>query len=141
MRVLVDTNVVLDVLLERVPFYRAAAQVFAAIEQGTVSGLLCSTTLTTVYYVARKQVGREAAQNHIGNLLKLCDVACVTRAMFRQALQLDFRDFEDAVLHEAAAEVGAEAIITRNVADFGSARIPVFTPEAFLEHLRSTRTR
>lgn len=141
MRVLADTNVILDVLLERAPFYRAAAQVFAAVEQGAVSGFLCSASVTTIYYVARKHVGREAAQQHIAELVTLFDVACVPRVLFQQALQLGFGDFEDAVIHEAAAGVGAEAIITRNVVDFQHARIPVFTPEAFLEHLRSTRTR
>jgi predicted nucleic acid-binding protein len=139
-KVLVDTNVVLDVLLKRAPFDRAGVEVLAEVEAGSVAGFLCSTSVTTVYYMARKVMGGAGAQQHIAELMTLFDVACVPRVLFQQALKLGFGDFEDAVLHEAAAGVGAEAIITRNAADFQRARIPVFTPEAFLEHLRSTRT-
>lgn len=137
MKVLVDTNVVLDVLLERRPFFFDASRVFAEIERGAASGLLCSTTLTTIYYVARKRLGNQVTRRQIAKLLDLFDVAVVGRGSFRQALELTFADFEDAVLHQAAEEAGADLIVTRNAPDFRSARVAVQTPRDFLRTLRA----
>ncbi len=139
MTILVDTNVVVDVFLKRAPFDADSVQVLAAVEAGEATGVLCSTTLTTVYYLVGKELGDEPTRRRIANLLKLFDVVPVTRAMFHRALALDFRDFEDAVLHEAAAEVGAETIVTRNAVHFRNARVEVLTPEAFVLKLRSLR--
>lgn len=139
MRILADTNVVLDALLERLPFYQPAAQVLAAVEEGAASGSLCSTTITTVYYVARKHVGSPGALDRVRGLLKLFDAVPISRAMFLRAAELGFRDFEDAVLHEAAVEDRAEAIVTRNVSDFRNSRVPVLTPDEFLAKLGSLR--
>jgi predicted nucleic acid-binding protein len=80
--VLVDSSVVLDVLLERLPFYPASAQALAAIEQGAASGSLCSTTITTVYYVARKHFGRDTALAQVASLVKLFEIVPISRSMF-----------------------------------------------------------
>jgi len=77
--------------------------------------------------VARKHVGGVAALAQVGSLVKLFGIVPVSRSMFQRAIEADFRDFEDAVLHEAALEGGAEAVVTRNVTDFRNARVPVFT--------------
>lgn len=128
MRVLFDTNVVLDVLLERQPHAPAAIWLFAQAERGRLDGLLGATTLTTIHYLARKVLGEEAARDHLGILLRLFGVAPVTRAVLEDALALPFGDFEDAVLHEAARHAGAEGIVTRNPADFTSATLSIYTP-------------
>lgn len=137
MRVLIDTNVVLDVLMARRPHLDDALAVFALVDSGRVRGILGATTLTTVFYVAEKGVGSEGARSHVRALLDLFDVAAADRAVLTAALDGGFDDFEDAVLHEAAAVAGADAIVTRDMSGFAAAAaLPVFTPSAFLAALR-----
>ena len=133
MRILFDTNVLLDALLEREPYMRDAAQLLAAVEMGTLSGLLGATTVTTIAYIAERALGRERTLQGIYRLLTLFEVAPVTRAVLEDALRLDFQDFEDGVLHEAARHAAAEGIVTRNVRDFSQAVLAVYTPAELLQ--------
>ncbi len=128
MKVLFDTNVVLDVLLDRVPFSEAASQLFACVEYKKMTGYLCSTTVTTVYYLAQKGLGASQAKDEIRKLLQLFSIAPVDRKVLEAAVGNDFSDFEDAVLYEAARRVGAEAIVTRNEKDFKTAKITIYSP-------------
>lgn len=129
MKILLDTNVVLDLLMDRMPFSDSAVGLFSKVEDGTIIGYLCATTITTVYYLAAKTLGAPRAREEIGKLLNLFEVAPVNRHVLESALVADFNDFEDAVIHEAACHVGAEAIVTRNQKDFKKSRIPVYSSE------------
>jgi len=132
-KVLFDTNVVLDVLLAREPHAVVAARLFALVDKGELEGVLCATTVTTIHYIASKAVGPDSAKRrHLRELLAMFDVAGVDHDVLDGALGLDFQDFEDAVLHEAARAAGATAIVTRNGKDFGNAVIPVFDPHELL---------
>ena len=128
MRVLFDTNVILDLLLERQPHVEAAAALVARVERGQLKGCLCATTVTTIFYLASKVVGAEAARDQLKLLLGLFEVASVNRVVLDGALAAGFSDFEDAVLHEAAVLWGADCLVSRNVRDFRKARIPVYVP-------------
>ena len=136
MRVLVDTNVVLDVLMARAPHLEHALAIFALVETGRVRGVLAATTVTTVFYLAAKALRPEAASRHVHALLELFDVASVDRAVLLRALDAGFVDFEDAVVHEAGRSAGADAIVTRDRSGFAAAELPVFAPDAFLAALR-----
>lgn len=128
MKILFDTNVVLDVLMDREPFSDPAAELFATVEDGSGIGYLCATTLTTVYYLAGKALGAKRARQAIQKLLALFEVAPVNRPVLETALQARFNDFEDAVVYAAALHVGADVILTRNEVDFKSSKIPVYSP-------------
>lgn len=132
MRVLLDTNVVLDLLLDRDEHAANAELIFAAIEEGLHTGLLCATTLTTVHYLASKAVGKSGARRQLGQLMTLFEIAPVNRAVLEAALEGGFADFEDAVLCEAGRQARADALITRNARDFKKAAVPVFTPAQWL---------
>jgi predicted nucleic acid-binding protein len=135
-KVLVDTNIILDLLLDRSPHAKAAAQIFALIERNVVSGYLCATTLTTVHYLATKVVGRTESLDEIGKLLRLFEVAPVNRSVLQGALEAEgFVDFEDAVLHEAARQVDAVALVTRNERDFKKAVLTVYGPNELVNIL------
>jgi predicted nucleic acid-binding protein len=131
-KVLFDTNVVLDVLLERQPHAPVAARLLALVNRGELEGVICATTVTTIHYIAAKSAGPDAAKQHLRELLAMFDVAPVDRRVLDGALGLDFDDFDVAVLHEAARGVGAAAIVTRNAKDFGQASIPVLDPQELL---------
>ena len=137
MKILLDTNIVLDVLMDRMPFADAATELFSKVEEGTIIGYLCGTTITTVYYLAAKTVGAPRAREEIKKLLSLFEVAPVNRPVLESALVADFSDFEDAVIHEAACHVGAEAIVTRNQKDFKKSRISVYSSEELAKILAS----
>ena len=133
MKVMVDTNVVLDLLLDRTPHATNAAQIFSLIERNVIAGCLGATTLTTVHYLATKVVGSQRARREIRKLLRLFEVAPVNRTVLEAALEAEgFRDFEDAVLHEAARQADADALVTRNESDFRKAVLTVYEPRELL---------
>jgi predicted nucleic acid-binding protein len=131
-RVLFDTNVVLDLLLAREPHASTAARLFSLVEGGRIKGSISATTVTTIHYIAAKTVGRTAAQKHLRQLLELFDVVNIDRQTLTGALDLGFPDYEDAVLHEAARRAGMAAIVTRNTRDFRKATLPVLLPSELL---------
>ena len=135
MKVLFDTNVVLDALLERKPFADVALRLFAKVERGEITGYLGATTITTIYYLAAKALSSSDATTHLRNLLLLFEVAPVNRLVIQQALNAGFSDFEDAVLSLAAVQIGADAIVTRNGRDFKKSTLPVYVPEELLAAL------
>jgi len=131
-KVLFDTNVVLDVLLAREPHAAVAARLFTLGDNERIDGAVCAPTGTTVAYVDTKAVGGEQARKLLRQLLDLFAVAAVDRQVLEAALRLDFADVEDAVIHGAAREWGAAGIVTRNGRDFGRASLPVFDPAELL---------
>jgi len=131
-KVLFDTNVVLDHLLAREPYVDTAEQLLSLVDSGRIDGVICSTTATTIHYLASKAVGAAASTDYLRKLLVIFEVACVDGDVLQGALDLGFSDFEDAVLHEAACKVGAAAIVTRNRRDFLRSTLPVFDPAELL---------
>ncbi len=128
MKILFDTNIILDVLLERKPFSREASFLLSRVERSEISGYLCATTVTTIHYLVSKALGSQAALRHIQSLLALFIIAPVNHQVLEKAAILNFRDFENAVLHEAACHAGIESIVTRNTVDFKKSTLPVFAP-------------
>ena len=135
MRILVDTNVILDVLLAREPHLRDSAAVMSRVESGDVAGWLCATTITTIFYLVAKAGSTNTAMAQVRKLLALFEIAPVNRPVLETAITLGFADFEDAVLHEAARQVDAKAIVSRNTSHFKNAELPVYTPAELLEIL------
>jgi len=132
MKTLFDTNVILDVLLDREPFSNDASFLLSKVEQSEIIGFICATTVTTIHYLITKALGHQAASRHIKSLLSLFVIAPVNRVVLENASDSKFNDFEDAVLHEAACHAGAKYIVTRNIADFKISALPVFEPKEFI---------
>ncbi len=132
MRVLLDTNVLMDVLLERELFVNESVQVFDQVVRGAVTGLICATTVTTIFYLTSREVGGEDVMRHIQKLMNLYEIAPVTRSVLDAALTSNSPDFEDAVLAEAAHQAGAQAIITRNLKDFAKSPVRAYTPRQWM---------
>lgn len=137
MRVLFDTNIVLDVLLDRQPFAEPAAVLMSKVERSEMDGYLCATTITTIHYLLSRHLSKEQAVASIDSIMALFAIASVNRLVLEDALNAKFSDFEDSVLHEAARHANVEYIITRNIKDFKKAKVPVFTPVEFLNMLES----
>lgn len=132
MRVLFDTNVVLDVLLARPPFVNAASELFGLVERTRITGLLCATTITTVDYLLMQAMPRLEAHQALRKLLTLFEIAPVNRAILEEALKSRIADFEDAVLDQAGRFAEAEVIVTRNQKDFRHSSLRILGPDEFL---------
>lgn len=128
MKLLLDVNVVLDVTLLRQPHLLASAKVLDACERRLATACLCATSLTTLHYLAAKAKDRATARRLLENLLRFCEVADVHNAVVRAAIRLNWMDFEDAILHEAATLAQCDTIVTRNTQDFNKSKLPVQTP-------------
>ena len=129
-RVLFDTNVVLDVLLDRQPYVEASAAAWAAVETGLSDGLLAAHAVTMIHYLVRKEMGAIKARRIILAILSVFGVAAIDGAVLQEALQLSFSDFEDAVTAAAARVAGCECIVTRDPKGFRGSPVRSLTPEA-----------
>jgi predicted nucleic acid-binding protein len=138
-RLLLDTNVLLDVLLARSPHTDAAARVLAAVEAGVITGVIGATSVTTIFYIATKAVGVRRAKGHVRTILSMFEIAPVTEVVLSRALELGFPDFEDAVIHEAAKAARCTGIVTRDAQGFKRAGVPVYSPVELLAVLQAQR--
>ena len=135
MKILFDTNVVLDLLLDRKPFVEHSQELFAMVESGKIDGFLGATTITTLEYLLHKALSTKEANGIIRKLLKLFEIAPVNRLVLEDAIDSSFSDFEDGVLHAAAIHCGVQAIVTRDQKGFSKAQVVVYPPQDLLNIL------
>jgi hypothetical protein len=110
--ILVDLNVLLDVFYKREPFYELSARVLSLIESGQVVGFVASHSLPTLFYLLRKDQTIKSPKAAITNLLHILKVASVDQTTIEQALNLDYKDFEDAIQMSSALQCKADYLIT-----------------------------
>ena len=134
-RILFDTNVVLDVLLDRQPYVEASAAAWAVVETSILEGMLAAHAVTTIHYLVRKERGHLKARRIVSAILRVFGVAAVDGAVIQEALQLPFSDFEDAVTAAAARVAGCECIVTRDPKGFRGSPVLSLTPEGLLPFL------
>lgn len=140
MRVLLDSDVVFDFVLEREPFFQDARDLIWLITNGDFDGYISSITPINLFYHGRKLVGAAKIKSGIADLLKLVHVCPTTHLDLVQALGFPSSDYEDAVQHSTAVASGLDAIVTRNLRDYREATLPVFSPTDFLVKLKSPPT-
>ena len=140
MRVLLDTDVVLDVVLAREPFAQASAQLFKLHEQGKIDAYIAAITPINVFYITRKIKGGQAARQAVELLLSSLAVCPLSHGVLAEAYKLRFADYEDAVQHASATANGIDTIVTRDINDCKNATLPVFSPTDFLAKLESQPT-
>tara|TARA_R110002124_G_scaffold280490_2_gene453787 strand:- start:26738 stop:27157 length:420 start_codon:yes stop_codon:yes gene_type:complete len=139
MKVVFDTNVILDVFLIRNPFFITSSQAMGFAEQGKIEGWIGATTVTTIFYLLEKKSSSQISARQVKKLLQIFNVANIHRAVLEDALESGFKDFEDAVLYQVAIHNKLDAILTRNRKDFTSSSIPAYDPKEFLAILESLK--
>jgi predicted nucleic acid-binding protein len=137
MRVMFDTDVVLDHLLNREPFAQAAGQLLELNAQGIFDGYISGITPVDIFYIARKVMKHNEVRQAINDLLLAMRVCPITHDVLNQALALPFTDYEDAVQHTSATASQLDAIVTRNLDDYKNATLPVFSTTGLLHQLAS----
>lgn len=137
MRVLIDTNIVLDFLLQREPFSQDAELLFQAIDVGEVVGYVTATTLTDIFYISRRHTRSiEQARQAVSETLTVMMICPVDRPVLESAFNSGLADFEDAVQIFSAVAQGLEAIVTRDAQGFLSSLIPVLSLQELLQQVR-----
>ncbi|MFM7406640.1 MAG: PIN domain-containing protein [Cuspidothrix sp.] len=136
MKILIDTNIILDYFLEREPFLQDAEILFQAIDSGQLIGYVTATTLTDIFYIARRQTQSiELARQAIANILDIMVISPVNRAILEAAFTSELTDFEDAVQIYCAVDQGLDAIVTRDIKGFSNSVIPVLLVSQLLKQL------
>ena len=134
MKLLIDTNVVLDVLLQREPFCRTAAEVLNLTQRDDVREYVSASAITDIYYIANKQMNdRESVRDLLKRLLMVVSVAAVSEREIQNALNLAWGDFEDSVQYSVALMNEIDGIVTRNSNDYQEANMRIWLPEQVLE--------
>lgn len=134
MKLMCDTNVIIDVLLERESFVEDSCKVLSLCEEHRVEGFVSASSVTDIYYLVRKYThSTDLAYKAIGKLLEIVKVCSVTNNDILTAFQRKSRDFEDCLVATCAKSIRCDCIITRNKKDFEEFDIPLLTPAEFLQ--------
>jgi predicted nucleic acid-binding protein len=132
MKVFLDTNILLDVLAFREPFYTDSAQVWTLAEIGRITGCISALSLSNIYYLLGRMRNKKNARKALAVMRDIFEIVPLDAQISNQAIDSDIKDFEDAVQFFSAIRAGASVLITRNPKDFSGADIAVQTPAEFL---------
>ncbi|HAG85316.1 MAG TPA: PIN domain nuclease [Cyanobacteria bacterium UBA12227] len=135
MKILLDTNIIVDVALERQPFYSQSIQVLSFVYQRQVEGYISASTCSDLYYIIRKIKGRDETIDFLRRILTFCQVATVDQSVIAMALTANFRDFEDAIQYSTAIVNQLDLIVTRDPQDFPVATPRILTPDQLIQEL------
>jgi predicted nucleic acid-binding protein len=134
-RIFLDTNVILDLLGERVPFFDSIAKVATLADQKKLTLIVSPLSFTTIDYVLNKYETSESVLNKLRKFKIICEVCEVNEETIDKALNSNFKDFEDAVQYFSALQSNCSIIITRNGKDFKNSTIPIMTAEEYLSSI------
>lgn len=136
-KALLDTDVNLDFILQRQPFFAEADEIFLRCSKNEFEAYICGITPVNIFYIGRKEIGRQSAVQAIADLLMLATICTVDKNILQMALISPITDYEDAVQHERAAAENLDAIVTRNTKDFRNSSVKVYSPAQFLQFLQT----
>ena len=138
MRVLIDTNILADVLLGREPYYDIAYNILTLCADKKFFGYIAAHSIPNLFYILRTFMSKEERRAALKDICQIVKVEGIDSFKILSALDNeDFSDFEDCLQEECAVAVSADYIVTRNLKDFTSSRVPAILPNDFLKRLES----
>ena len=135
MKVLIDTNIVLDVLCSREEFLADSARVFRLCEVSQITGYLSALSVPNIMYIMRKELDAGKIKDILEKLSLIFTITDLKAEDLRKAAAMNFRDFEDAVQSACASRIRADYIITRNIKDFTGSKVTAIRPSELFERL------
>ena len=132
-KVFVDTDIILDLLSDRQPFYPYSAALFSAADLGIIEVFVSSLSFSNLNYILSRQYSPEQARKKLLKFKTLVTVLSVTDKVVELSLSSDFKDFEDATQYYCAIENAIPILLTRNLKDYKAAEIPIMTAEQYLK--------
>jgi len=138
-KLFLDTNVVIDLLGEREPFYESAAKIATLADKGKAQIYVSALTYSTAYYLLSRFENSEVVKEKIRKFKVIAETSDLTDKIVDKGLASKFPDFEDSLQYYCALKVDCSIIITRNGKDFKESDIPVLTPDEYLNSLRQIK--
>ena len=135
MKILIDTNVILDVLCNRTDFVEDSLKVFKYCEVNQITGCISAMSVSNIVYIMRKELDSERIKEILTTLTSLFTVVDLREADLLKAADLDFADYEDALQSVCATRVKANYIVTRNIKDFKNSPVPAIKPSELFERI------
>lgn len=135
MKALIDTNVLLDYLLARVPYSESVITLFQLSNAGFVELLVTDLSIANIAYITRREISKDDFYRVMQQLEKFYQVIPVGPKVVSKAFAEQWKDFEDALQNYSAIQAQAECIITRNTKDFAASQLTILTPEDFISKL------
>lgn len=131
-KILVDTNIVVDLLTSREEYYKEAQDLFTLSDEGKVKLIVSSLNIAKTHYLLTRHKNKDEARKTLIKFKVLVDVAALNDKIIELALASEFTDFEDAVQYYTAVENDVDIIITRNLKDFKASKLPVLTAKEYI---------
>ena len=132
-RILIDTNVLLDYLLTREPYFEDAKNVILSCADGKIKGCIAAHSIPNMFFILRKDYNAKERREILSNLCSIFDVEGIDKGKLLAGLENeDFSDFEDCLQMECAKSYGADYIVTRNVSDYVTSEIKAIEPKEYL---------
>lgn len=136
MKLLIDTNIIMDILLKREPFYEKSVEIMNLVLEEDILEYVSASAITDVYYIAYRQLhDKKKVKSLISKLLKVVSIAAVSEKEIENALTLEWNDFEDSVQYSVALLNDMDGIVTRNPSDYRESELSIWSPESLLEKL------
>jgi len=138
MKILIDTNIFLDVILTRQPHYEDSAKVWSLVSEKKMTGSISAISINNLHYILLKQRDLKPVGELIDQLLAEFDVVPLTGQLIREARKIEGKDFEDMIQFVSARKAGCDYIVTRNIKDFPKKEIISIEPVNFLKIIKGT---
>lgn len=135
MKVLIDTNIILDVLCKRPEFYEDSARIFKLCEVKKITGVISALSIPNIMYILRKELDADKTKEVLDNLMLIFSVADLKADDLKKAADMKFKDFEDAIQSACASRIKANYIVTRNIKDFSESKVTAIKPTELLERI------
>jgi len=136
-KILIDTDVILDFFFDRKPFSEDASTILSLCENGIIKGFVTPVMLSNAYYLLRKTASHQKVTDNLKMLMNILGISLINKTTVLDALNSDFKDFEDALQNYSAQnEKGISIIVTRNTKDYKKSRLAVMTPEDYLKTIK-----
>ena len=136
-KVLIDTDVILDFFFDRKPFSEDSAKILSLCENGKIKGFVTSIMLSNIHYLLRKTATHEKVIEKLKVLLQIIDVIITDKKTVEDALNSEFKDFEDALQNFSAQNTNdIKIIVTRNIKDYKTSKLSVMKPETYLKTIQ-----
>lgn len=135
-KIFVDSDVILDLYLERQGFYQSSLELFSMLDIKKMKGYTTPLVYSNLFYIISKYKNRSLAIKNLGKLEAILDIIAVNKKSVSLALTSDFKDFEDALQYFSVVEAKLDYIITRNKKDYKPSRIPVLNAQEFIDTIK-----
>ena len=135
MKVLIDTNIILDVLCNRPGFVEGSSRIFKLCEIGKIDGYISALSIPNIVYIMRKELDSQKIKNILERLAMIFTIADLRADDIRKAAYLNFKDYEDALQSACASRIRANFIVTRNIKDFAESKVTAITPLELIDRI------